>query len=135
MNLDLLILERFGFYRPLDYDHRRFARLAKRCGSPIEKAFWSTGYFELSKLGELIPQLEVYGYRLDFALIRSGVKIAIELDGHDYHKTKKQRQADYQRERTLQLQGWHIIRFTGSDIYRDTQECIKQVIGIARGAM
>jgi very-short-patch-repair endonuclease len=128
----LQLLEILGLYRPLGYHHKRFDNLAPKCNR-IEAIFWSAAYFELSKLGEFTPQYEVDRYRLDFALVGNGFKIAIEIDGHDSHKSKLQRMSDYQRERRLKKLGWRFIRFTGSDIYRYVQECVADVSIIARG--
>ncbi len=128
----LKFLARRGFSQPLDHDHKRFERLAKRCNE-IERVFWSTGYFELSKWGRLTPQKKVDGYRLDFTLEIEGLKIAIEIDGRDYHSTEDQRAADYQRERNLHRRGWRFIRFTGGEVYKDPQQCIFEVVGILRG--
>ena len=54
-------------------------------------------------------------YRLDFAIPEK--KIAIEVDGHEFHSTKEQRTKDAVRDRNLQLEGWRVFRFTGSEIY------------------
>jgi hypothetical protein len=44
-------------------------------------------------------------------------KIAIELDGFNYHeKNKSQIQKDKQRERNLVMNGFKVLRFTGSEI-------------------
>lgn len=64
-------------------------------------------------------------YRLDFAIFsklnegdkESKVKICIECDGHDYHKTKEQRTKDSNRDRQLILDGWTVFRFTGTEIF------------------
>jgi very-short-patch-repair endonuclease len=125
--LGLRILEWAGLYHPTDYNHRRFERLAKKLESPIEKIFWSAAYFELSKVGVLSPQSHIAGYRVDFTLVGSGIKIVIELDGHDYHCQRVQMTNDYKRQRHLQLLGWQVIRFTGQEIYRDVQGCIKEI--------
>jgi very-short-patch-repair endonuclease len=129
----LKILENLGLYKPVDYDHKRFDRLAARLESPIEKIFWSAGYFELSKYGQLTPQVNIEHYRLDFALIGNGFRVAIELDGHDYHSEKAQMTRDYQRQRRLQACGWTVIRFTGQEIYGDVQGCIADVVRLVRG--
>jgi very-short-patch-repair endonuclease len=131
--IGLKILERWGLYRPLDYERKRFERLGKLCESPMECAFWSAAYYELSKYGRLTPQLEVGPYRLDFALQGGDLKVAIEIDGHEHHKTKDQRAADYKREHYLQKCGWFIIRFTGSSVYKDAQWSVSEVIWILRG--
>jgi len=131
--IGLKVLETLGLYRPLDYDHKRFDRLAKRLESPIEKIFWSAAYFELSKYGELTPQVEVNGFRADFVyLVKSGGRFAIELDGRDYHSSAAQREYDYRRQRVLQQAGLQVIRFTGSEIFGDVQKCVKDILGIVR---
>ena len=53
--------------------------------------------------------------------------ILIELDGHDYHSTKEQRNYDYERENNLKLEGYHILRFTGSQVYNEPFECVEKV--------
>lgn len=53
--------------------------------------------------------------------------IIIECDGYEFHKTKKQMSSDYERETNLKLDGYDIIRFTGSQIYNEPLECIKKV--------
>ncbi len=127
------LLEYMGRYRPLDYNHKRFDRLSALCESPVEAVFWSVAYFELSKYGQLTPQIKVGPYRLDFGLETSTFKLAIEIDGHDFHSTKEQKAADYQRDRYLQSCGWQVIRFTGSEIYQDASKCALEAVKIARG--
>src|SRR5690606_19198839 len=57
------------------------------CESPIETAL-GCELFPLFK-GRLLVQHEVrvdgHRYRLDFAVIADGMKIAIECDGHNFH--------------------------------------------------
>ena len=95
------------------------------CESPIEKRF----FVEAAMHGwRLRPQIKVGKYRLD--LVDKDIKLAIELDGHDYHKTKDQRTRDANRDRTLMLKGWRTIRFTGSEVHRDVEKCVLQAIEI-----
>jgi very-short-patch-repair endonuclease len=131
VGLKLRILAWAGLYQPLDYDHQRFERLAKKCESPIEKIFWSAGYFELSKYGQITPQVSTCGYRVDFAYFVCGQQIAIELDGFDCHSSQKQMTRDYKRQRHLEANGWRVIRFTGSEIYGNAQACVFDVIRLA----
>lgn len=82
-------------------------------------------------------------YRLDFALICSRwtwdpgtwqdlAKIAIEIDGHDFHeRTKQQAHRDKLRDRALANEGFTVLRFSGSDIHRDPRACAEQVVTIA----
>lgn len=129
--IGLKILEWAGLYKPLDYDHNRFERLARRLESPVEEIFWSCGYFDLSKYGQITPQVNAYGYRVDFAYFVNGQKIAIEIDGFDFHSSKTQMTRDYQRQRQLEANGWRVIRFTGSEIYNDAQACVAEVVRLA----
>ena len=91
--------------------------------SPIEQSFWQAGYPRFGE--ELVPQYQIGSYRVDFAI--PSKMIAIELDGHDYHKTKTQRTNDAQRERFLERQGWRVIRFTGTEVYRDIDKCFQEL--------
>ena len=76
-------------------------------------------------INNIIPQYPILNYRVDFAL--PDEHLVIELDGHDYHKTKEQRTSDAKRERDLKELGWYVIRFTGTEIYRDVEKCVEQV--------
>lgn len=123
--------------------------LAERCESPIEvmlgAAFWATG--RLTYPGSLLiahpdfigphhhlivlhPQFEWGNYRSDFLVVdRNGLRVLIECDGHDFHeRTKEQAERDRSRDREAQALGYYILRFTGSEIYRDSRECIRQII-------
>lgn len=130
--IKLKILENFGWYRPIHYNHKRFERLARLCESPIEGAFWSAGYFKLSELGKVTPQVKIGPYRIDFALQMDALNLAIECDGHDQHSSKEQLSADHNRTRYLECHGWRVTRFTGSDIYRDAQGCVLAVVRLVR---
>ena len=67
--------------------------------------------------------------RIDFAFFFSGgVRVAVELDGHDFHeKTKEQARAEKSRQRALTALGWHVLRFTGSEVYADAAGCVIEV--------
>lgn len=64
-------------------------------------------------------------YRIDMGF--SNIKLAIEVDGHEFHKTKNQRTNDARRERELELMGWRVIRFTGSEVFRSAEHCADHV--------
>lgn len=84
-----------------------------------------------------IPQFTINGpdkkYRVDFAFLEpawSTVKcrVAVELDGHQFHeRTKQQATADKRRDRQLQALGWRVLRFTGSEVWADPSDCVEQV--------
>jgi len=134
------LLESVGFkaFNGLSYAWEAFSKqynlypIPESIKSPIEKQF----FLQARRMGiDLEPQHEVNvagkTYRIDF--VYPGKPIAIELDGHDYHKTKEQRTADAQRERALQSMGWTVIRFTGTEIYHNTQKCVLETIRLSAG--
>lgn len=58
-------------------------------------------------------------------------KLGIELDGHLWHeKTKEQVQYHKKRERFLIKNGWKLLRFTGSEILRDPEKCVLEVLSV-----
>lgn len=101
--------------------------------SPIELRFYDRIKFLVNGLE---PQWEIpvdgHRYKADFAL--PSKKIAIELDGHDYHKTKEQRTNDARRERDLQKAGWKVIRFAGTEIYKSLDKCCEDTLNLIGGA-
>ncbi|EOU2126220.1 hypothetical protein C4D39_03275 [Clostridium perfringens] len=62
--------------------------------------------------------------RFDFAVInfKKQKKLLIELDGHDYHKSKDQRINDSIKRTIATNNGWQMNVITGSQIYRDINE-------------
>lgn len=47
-------------------------------------------------------------------------RLFIECDGHDFHeRTKEQAARDRKRDRDLQQLGFNVLRFTGSEIWKD----------------
>jgi very-short-patch-repair endonuclease len=56
------------------------------------------------------------------------VKIAVEVDGHDFHeKTKQQAQYDKFRDRAMVAEGYKVLRFTGSEVYRDSEDVVTEI--------
>lgn len=80
----------------------------------------------------ITPQAKVGNYRVDFLLWfklkRNIAGIAVECDGHQYHeKTKEQAARDKRRDREILRAGYPVMRFTGSEIYKDAISCAEQV--------
>jgi very-short-patch-repair endonuclease len=93
----------------------------------------------IRQLDLLNTQMRILDYRVDFALRRfvrndsrgpvdATPKIVIECDGHDFHeRTKEQASRDKERDRLLQTAGYVVLRFTGSEIWRNPEKCVQQV--------
>lgn len=114
------------------------------CKSPIEQIF-NFAYdivicnegFPINELLYLIPQDEIMAngkkYIADFLLDTERVggiyrehplKLVIECDGHDFHeKTKAQVEKDNKRNFDLQLEGYEVLHFSGSQIYKNPLKC------------
>lgn len=58
------------------------------------------------------------------------LKYVIEIDGFEYHSKKQQLNYDYERENLLKLNGYNVIRFTGSQVYRKPYNCVNDLITI-----
>ena len=80
----------------------------------------------------LYPQVEIGNYRADFELINhKDKKIIVECDGHEFHqKSKQQVEKDNQRERDLKKLGYEVVRFSGSEIFKDAEKCVEDLLDI-----
>ena len=81
------------------------------------------------------PQITIGSYRVDFYICHVGfgddVPLIVECDGHDFHeKTKEQAQRDKARDRYLVGQGYRVLRFTGSEIYRSPFDVAEEIISV-----
>jgi very-short-patch-repair endonuclease len=71
-------------------------------------------------------------YRLDFLVWYDGRTVAVELDGHDYHKTREQRTRDAERDRWLGARGIRVVRFTGSEVHANPEKCVRELLDVVR---
>ena len=59
-------------------------------------------------------------YRIDIAL--EAEKIAIEIDGWQYHgKFKSAHESDRERQNHMAVAGWLVLRFTAGQIFKDLE--------------
>lgn len=64
---------------------------------------------------------------------RESVTICIEVDGHDFHeRTKQQAQRDKSRDRLLTAKGYRVLRFTGSEIWKEPAKIVTEVEDVIR---
>jgi very-short-patch-repair endonuclease len=103
--------------------------------TPIEVPF----YKELRETGLVFAvQPRIQGvdrpYRLDFLVLVGGAAVAVELDGHEYHKTKEQRRRDAERDRWFEARGIRTLRWTGSEVYADPRGCVAELVAILRAS-
>jgi REase_MTES_1575 len=100
------------------------------CESPVEKIFCEAfeGQYSWYLWDSLVAQHRVGRYRLDFAYPEA--MVGVEIDGREFHSTPEQKAADKVRQDRLESGGWKILRFTGSEVYRDAPECAIQFIRV-----
>jgi very-short-patch-repair endonuclease len=106
-------------------------------GGPAE---WKRAGFETANELHIAPQASIAGYRVDFLLwfIQGGkpTGLAVECDGHDWHeKTKEQASRDKARDRAILAAGYPVVRFSGSDIFRDSLKCMSEVNDLLCGML
>ena len=77
--------------------------------TPIEKVAFEVFYYD--KRLPVFPQYPVLNYMVDFAIPK--LKIAIELDGVQYHDIAK----DTIRDEKLKKEGWKTFRVMGCECY------------------
>ena len=80
----------------------------------------------------LTAQAPIGSYKVDFLLwVTCGKEqggVAIECDGHAFHeKTKEQAARDKKRDREILAAGYPVMRFSGSEVYKDPRGCVSQV--------
>lgn len=72
-------------------------------------------------------------YRVDFMIWFKGRAFALEVDGHEFHKSREDRNRDSARDRFLMQRGITPIRFTGSQIHADLSGCMMELVDCLTG--
>ncbi len=123
------------------------------CESPIERQMWAVLLHLADKACAIAGPTSITQYRtqreetigdksirIDITAIvwnadseEPVVKVAIELDGHDFHdRTKEQARRDKSRDRALTAKGWTVLRFTGSEVHADAYQCWADVFAVIK---
>lgn len=96
-----------------------------------------------NEYGGIFPQVSIGDYRVDFLALHISDQqgsagysgIVVECDGHDFHeRTKEQVRRDKMRDRDLQLSGYTVLRYAGSEIWADAFRCADEVVWAALNA-
>ena len=64
------------------------------------------------------------GWEVDIFL--SQYYLVIEIDGF-FHLSAKQQEKDLRKDQSLQAAGYHVLRFTNSQIHQDAQGCLREI--------
>jgi ribosomal protein S25 len=102
----------------------------------LEYVWWPAfGHFD-----NLHPEYEIYDFRdgsryLDFALLTTHIRLALEIDGygpHLNHISRKQFSDQWVRQNHLIIDGWKILRFSYDDVKdrpRMCEQLLQQFMG------
>jgi hypothetical protein len=137
----------FDFY-PGGHRSGEFRSIFDSCQSPIEEIFAAFAVLHATQSSDcwFASQYPACGYHVDFAVypytlarlndagsVLLSPCVAVELDGHDFHeRTRAQASRDKSRDRKLTSDGWRVLRFTGSEVNRDPQACVREAFSLAR---
>jgi len=124
-------LDRRPDEQPGRWGNRQLAGLARDCRPGIEAE-------SERRLQRLLEQagirgwvanhpVRVGGHRFRPDIAFPDVRLAVEVDGWAYHRTKEQRDSDVERDNLLMLAGWRVLRFTWEDV-RDRPEYVLAMI-------
>lgn len=100
---------------------------------PFESWFEVDVFNDIVSRGyNVIPQYEVAmgRYRIDLvAILKNGIKIAIECDGDKYHG-EEQFHNDLLRQRVLERCGWQFFRIRGFEYYSNREKALEHLWAI-----
>lgn len=113
-------------------------RVLRKTQSPMEERL----ALHLVTACDLYPKVEAQvdiqaggnRYRADFVISDPdvAVHVVVEVDGHDYHeRTKEQARRDRSRDRLMMASGYHVLRFTGSEVWADPARCANEAAEFA----
>lgn len=98
----------------------------------IEQMFYDAFVQVGEEEENIVAQVPIGIYVADFVIYPdSHIPTVIEIDGHEFHKTKEQRFADYRKERFFMSEGYNIVRFMGSEIFVNSRKCAEEAICIS----
>ena len=104
------------------------AKESRNNPTPWERLLWSR--LKNSQLDGLkfTRQFPVAGFRGDFACRTA--KLIVELDGSQH---AAQREADSERTRRIEAQGYRVIRFWNNELTENLDGVLETILAVARG--
>ena len=97
----------------------------------IEQMFYDAFIAWGEEESSIASQVPIGIYIADFVIYgRSIIPAIIEIDGHEFHKTKEQRFADYKKERYFMSEGYAVVRYMGSEIFVDAAKCADEAMSL-----
>ena len=118
---------------------RSLATLASRATEPrtttggetVFDSKWERIVFHALRARDMdpIPQYEIAGRRLDFALFAGATKLDLEVDGRRWHQDidGNRKADDIWRDEQMKALGWRVRRFWVDELSRNLEECLDLV--------
>lgn len=72
-----------------------------------------------------VTQEKIGKYRVDFFFPQG--RLVVEADGKEYHSSEDQRLKDFQRMCEIMRKGYALLRFRGTEIYKDVEGCVDKI--------
>jgi very-short-patch-repair endonuclease len=108
--------------------------IAPECESPIEVQLASYLNTFLRLPLRLVAQYKFRRYRMDFAVVDDeGPRLFIECDGKAFHSTAAQIANDRAKDKAAIAAGIPLLRFTGSEIFRNPNACTEAIFAVLEG--
>lgn len=90
--------------------------------SPLEDTLKRA--LEIRKI-HFTTQEKIGKYRVDFFFPQG--RLVVEADGKEYHSSEEQRLKDFERMCEIMRKGYALLRFRGTDIYKDVEGCVDKI--------
>lgn len=103
------------------------------CESPIERRLLGSLRRALPECTDIRVQVPIGPYRADFLVTVGAMRLVVEADGEAFHSAPEQQERDRRRDAFMAKRGIRVVRFTGSQIMRDTIGCASVVAAIVAG--
>jgi very-short-patch-repair endonuclease len=113
--------------------------LVADCESPIEIMLGAPLRYAIEQQRlpvQIAAQHPLGRFRYDFAIIRQRdgkLLMLIECDGAAFHSSDEQRANDMAKDEAAAGAGARMVRFTGSEIYRDVDDCVSFALTMLSG--
>lgn len=76
-------------------------------------------------------EVQIGKFCVDFLI--SDKKIVVECDGEYWHNSAQVKKRDDKRNKFLESRGYHVYRFTETQIKTSPKNCVKQILSLKRG--
>lgn len=81
---------------------------------------------------QVVVPVDGHRYLLDYELVGASIRLAVELDGFEFHGTRPAFTYDRMRQNDIAATGRQVVRFSYDAIRLDTARCVDQLQAVLR---